>query len=177
MSPLLLETSRSFYDIPFYVGIPNTYFNIDKELNRIVYDVIERDLRSQHERMLCKQEFVLQIDRCLMKISELINVLDSFPTKYNQILLQGALDYCRLALRKIQANLFHLKAFEDIEKYIKKYILFVENFCSQHQDETENIAKVDLQVAEDYFENIQDICKKANILPLLEEMTLYEYPE
>lgn len=183
MSTLSFETSKSNSsdDIIFCECIlENTYFESEVTVNLVdeLWQEMFRDSYNKYKMMLYEQKIVTKIEKCCLEIAKIIKDLYDFPISYNQLLLQGSLNYCEIALKEMKKKAVDdskSKAFQNTQQYV----LDVKGLYYQHE-ETDKMAiglsKMDLQIFEDQFDTIQKLYHEEGILPPLDEMTLKKYP-
>lgn len=111
-------------------------------------------------------------DLCRDRISRLIEAFESAPTSYNQILVQGALDYCQRVISRLGES--H-EVQRDLLRKIQDFVSLVEGVRSQQLGGgPSTLSLIDLQLVEDKFELLQKKAAELNILPMLDEIPTAE---
>lgn len=98
-------------------------------------------------------------------IEELIDQFDKFSVSYNQTFICGALRYCSKVLEKmISFSIVN----DSIYKLIELFTDSVQKIL--YQNNKNSLVDLDLQFLEEHFERVQQLCKRYNILLLLEDL-------
>ena len=111
-------------------------------------------------------------DLCEDRIARIIEEFDSVPTSYNQILAQGALDYCRRVVSKLdERDELQRGLLRDIQKFVSQ----IEGLKPQRlSGAPSTFSLIDLQLIEDRFELLQEKAAELNILQVLGEIPTAE---
>lgn len=111
-------------------------------------------------------------DLCKERISRLIDAFDDVPTSYNQMLVQGALDYCKRGISRLDE---HNEAHLALLRKIQEFVSLVEGLQRQQLVGTPStFSLIDLQLVEDKFELIQKKAAELNVLQVLGDIPTAE---
>ena len=105
------------------------------------------------------------LNKYISKIEKLISYLDSFPVSYNQMFLKGSLRYCWRAIKRLNKKK-HTLLMDLITSYYDSIISIDLIF--------NDISKYKLNTINKNFYQIQKICVKEKLLPMLDNMTVNE---
>ena len=108
------------------------------------------------------------------QISKLHDELVQWPGSYNQLLLAGSLDYCRSAISKLRTS--HADVREEVSKAIRSYYSLCLGICEQYREAKTTLRRLNLQLAQDRFDLLQETCAKYGVYPRLEELDVADIP-
>lgn len=129
---------------------------------------LEEYVYKHHVRSKEKNEQILSnIKSTAQKLEKLT---ENYPPNYNSFLLQGVVDYCLLALRKINPS--DIIQQDYLLRSIYNLLSSVGEITELVSQNPECLAKMDLRDIEEEFELTQEVCKEVGNLPTLEEMDL-----
>ncbi len=109
-------------------------------------------------------------DLCRERLSRVIHAYEAFPASYNQMLVQGAADYCNRVLARLDEG---QSAHRELLAQIRKFATQLEALYRQYvTDEASSFALLDLHLVEDRFELIQARSADSGILAPLRELPI-----
>lgn len=107
---------------------------------------------------------------CRYRAERMIEQYAGFPASYNQVLLQGALDYCgRVLVRLDERQEFHRALLGDIRKFVNRAEALYRQYAN---DLSSSFGRLDLRMVEDRFELIQSRSARLGIFPRLREVPI-----